>query len=372
MRVVLVTHHGLPHLGGVEVLAHQEMCALAGAGHTVVHVTSDTTGGSDAPELPDGCAQIRVRSWDIIEERAHLAYPLFGLPLARVLRAEIADADVVHAHGFIYETTAVAFAIARRLGRPRILTDHGAIQTYHSKAATAAAFLAANTIGRETCLLADRLVAYNDRILDTMTHLARPRSPLAVFAPYPVRSTFRPPSADERRSAREKLGIIDDVPVVAYAGRLNPDKGADLVAGLTSATPWRILIQGAGDRSVLGPLGPHVEVLAPTDADGVRTLFWAADVVVAPTVPGREGFPLVVREALAAGTPVVSSYEDGYRRYRGVPGLHFVERTTQAIGAGVEAALAAGRFEPHRDPVFNPTPSDWIRTIYGDYLDAQR
>lgn len=368
MKVVLVTHHGLPHVGGVEVLAHQEMCALSEAGHTVVHVTSDAAGGAEHPALPDRCTQIRVRSWDIVEQRAHLAYPLFGPSLARALRAEIEDADVVHGHGFIYETTAVAFAVARHLGRPRILTDHGAIQRYHSRAATAAAFLAANTVGRETCVLADRLVAYNDRILDVMTRLARPRRPQTVFAPYPVRPMFRPPTPADRRSAREAFGVSDDEPVIAYAGRLNPDKGADLVAGLSSLSPWRILIQGAGDPSILGALGPNVEVLPPTDANGVRTLFWAADVVVAPTVPGREGFPLVVREALAAGTPVVSSYEEGYHRYRGVPGLHFVERNQHSIMQGIETALEVGPFKPHRDPIFNPTPMEWIRTIYGDHL----
>jgi glycosyltransferase involved in cell wall biosynthesis len=372
VKVVLVTHHGLPHLGGVEVLAHEEMCALAAAGHSVVHVTSDARGGSDVPILPDGCRQIRVPAWHVVERRAHLAYPLFGSSLVRSLRTEIRTADVVHAHGFIYETTAVAFALARLAGVPRILTDHGAIQQYHSSVATASAFAAANTVGRETCLLADRLVAYNDRVLDVMARLARPRSPETVFAPYPVRSSFRPPTGDERIQARQELGLADqDHPVIAYAGRLNPDKGADLVAQIGRDTGWTVLIQGAGDPAVLGTLTPNVRVLPPTDSVGVRRLYWAADVVVAPTVPGREGFPLVVREALAAGTPVVSSYEDGYRRYRGVSGLEFVDRDLASIVAGVRRVLEAGAFRPHRDPIFNPTPREWIRTIYGDYDDGE-
>jgi glycosyltransferase involved in cell wall biosynthesis len=366
MRVVLVSHHGLPHVGGVEVIVEQEINALVGAGHTVVHVTSDGKGAADPPGALPGADRLRVPAWHVIERRAHLAYPLFGPRLASVLRREIATADVVHAHGFIFETTAVAFGLARAAGVPRILTDHGAIQRYHSTAATVAAQTAAQTIGRASCFLADRVIAYNDRILDALVRLARPHRPDARFIPYPVRPLFEPATDDERAKARVQLGVEDATPVVVYAGRLNPDKGADLVAALGDDPALKVVICGPGDRKVLGDVPAGVDVLPPTDADGVLSLYHAADVVVAPTVPGREGFPLVVREALATGTPVVSSYEDGYRRYRSVPGLHFVDRNLDSIRAGVASALAGGTFSADRDPVFNPTPDEWIASVYSD------
>jgi glycosyltransferase involved in cell wall biosynthesis len=365
LRVVLVSHHGLPHVGGVEVIVDQEVRALAEAGHEIVHVTSNATGSGDVGAVPELARRVQVRAWHAVERRAHLAFPLFGPALFTTLRREIARADVVHCHGFIYQTTAAAMAAARWAGVPRILTDHGAIQRYHSRAATVSAFAAAHSIGRVACVLADRVIAYNDRILDVLIRLASPRRPDARFIPYPVRPFFRPPSPEERREARAALSVSDDVPIVAYAGRLNPDKGADLVAALGVDSSWKIIICGPGDRAVLGPLGANVKLLPPTDALGVLSVFHAADVVVAPTVPGREGFPLVVREALASGTPVVSSYEEGYRRYRQISGLHFVDRELSSLRAGVMAALAGGRVIPPTDSVFNPSPTDWIESVYG-------
>jgi len=364
MRVVLVSHHGLPHVGGVEVIVEQEINALVDAGYSVVHVTSDGKGASDVLDLPAGARRVNVPAWHVIERRAHLAYPLFGPALPKTLRREIAQADVVHAHGFIFETTAAAFAVARAAGVPRILTDHGAIQRYHSRAATAAARSAAQTIGRTCCYLADRVIAYNDRILDDLVRLARPHHPDARFIPYPVRPLFQRPATGVRAKAREGLGVEDATPLVVYAGRLNPDKGADLVAALGDDPSLEVVICGPGDHRVLGTVPPGVTVLPPTDAEGVLALYHAADVVVAPTVPGREGFPLVVREALATGTPVVSSYEDGYRRYRSIPGLHFVDRDLASIRAGVHDALDQGEFSAERDPVFNPTPDEWITSVY--------
>jgi glycosyltransferase involved in cell wall biosynthesis len=178
---------------------------------------------------------------------------------------------------------------------------------------------------------------------------------------------FEPADSEERAKARRQLGVEDATPLVVYAGRLNPDKGADLVAALGDDPSLKVVICGPGDRKVLGHVPAGVDVLPPTDAEGVLRLYHAADVVVAPTVPGREGFPLVVREALATGTPVVSSYEDGYRRYRAVPGLHFVERDLASIRTGVREALGSGQFAAERDPVFNPTPDEWIASVYSGY-----
>jgi glycosyltransferase involved in cell wall biosynthesis len=371
MRVVLVSHVGLPHVGGIEVIVEQEIDALVQAGHTVVHVTSNADGAAEPPTVSSEVERIRVPAWRVVERRAHIGYPLFGPALVKALRREIARADVVHAHGFVYETTVVAFGLASRAGVPRILTDHAAIQTYHSLAATMAARAAAQTVGRASCYLADRIIAYNDRILDTLVHLARPHRPDARFIPYPVRPIFRPTSDEERLKARRQLGVLDETPIVLFVGRFNPDKGADLVAALGDDTSLKVVICGPGDRRVLGRVPAGVDVLPPTDTAGVLRLYHASDVVVAPTVPGREGFPLVVREALAAGTPVVSTYEDGYRRYRGLPGLHFVDRTIPSIRAGVREALDSTPLVSTSDPVLSPTPAAWVQSIYGGLIGEE-
>src|SRR5205807_2684970 len=80
------------------------------------------------------------------------------------------------------------------------------------------------------------------------------------------------------------------------------------------AADWRLEIVGDG------PLRSEIEALARSTADSVmirgartdaRALIAEFDVLVLPSL--REGLPLVLLEAMAAGTPVVSSDLPGCR-----------------------------------------------------------
>lgn len=369
MKVLLVSHHALPHVGGLEILVDKEVRALVDAGHTVVHVTSDAGGAGQLVPYPTGATLVRVASWNPVERVAHLAYPLFAPRLVCTLWRESKRADVVHVHGFIYLSSLIAVLVAVLRRKPRILTDHGAIQTYHTPIATVAARIASETIGRLNCRLATKLIAYNQRVLDVISRLNGRRAP-AAFVPYPVDDAiFHPPTPEARSELRRRLGWSDTVKTVLFVGRLNPDKGADLLARTPDPERYHIVICGPGDPAILGDLRNRqdVTVLAPRPQSEVRDLYQAADVVAVPTVPGREGFPLVAREALACGTPVVLAYEPGYEPYRGVRGLRFVERTSAALHAGILAALAEDvplPALPADDPL-TPSTQRWVEMIYG-------
>jgi glycosyltransferase involved in cell wall biosynthesis len=368
MNILLVSHHALPHVGGLEVLVDREARALVADGHHVVHVTSDLGGAGQSVAYPPGARLVRVRSWHPLERRHHLAYPLFSPRLIAVLWRESRNADVVHTHGFIYLSSLAAMVIAAIRRKPRILTDHGAIQIYHSRAATVAARIASETIGRLNCRLATKLTAYNRRVLDVISRLNGGRSP-ASFVPYPLdEGLFHVPSVERRKALRKRLGWPDSPKTVLFVGRLNPDKGADLLVRTADAERYRIVICGPGDRANLGSLEGRddVTVMDPRPQAEVAELYQAADVVAVPTVPGREGFPLVVREALACGTPVVLAYEPGYEPYRGLRGLRFVERTSDDLHAGLVDALGDTVPLPplDRDDPLSPSDSAWIRMIY--------
>lgn len=369
MKVLLVSHHALPHVGGLEILVDKEVRALAAAGHEVVHVTSDAGGAGQTAPYPACASLVRVRTWNPVERWFHLAYPVFSPRLLRTLWREAGRADVVHVHGFIYLSSLIGMVAAAVRRRPRILTDHGAIQTYHSAIATVAARIASETIGRINCRLATKLVAYNQRVLTVISRLNGGRAP-AEFIPYPVDADlFHPPSPERRLALRRGLGWPDSPKTVLFVGRLNPDKGADLLARTPDPDRYRIVICGPGDPAILGDLTGRddVTLLAPRPQLEIRDLYQAADVVAVPTVAGREGFPLVAREALACGTPVVLAYEPGYEPYREVRGLRFVERTSTALRAGIVEALEDEvplPALPADDPL-TPSVDRWVELIYG-------
>ncbi len=85
----------------------------------------------------------------------------------------------------------------------------------------------------------------------------------------------------------------------------------------------------------------------------------------------REGFPLVVQEALASGLPVILSDDEGYGPYRGLPGLSFCPLDPAAIRRAILAGLGSGRPGPGGDgsnalDELAPSFGQWIRRLYGD------
>ncbi len=369
MNVLLVSHHALPHVGGLEVLVDKEARALARGGQRVTHVTSDARGAAQSDPYPDGATLVRIATWNPVERYLHLAYPIFSPRLLTTLWRESKRADVVHVHGFIYLSSLAAMVIAAFQHKPRMLSDHGAIQRYHSPYATIPARIAAETIGRLNCRLATRLMAYNDRVLEVLADLNGHRSPTR-FVPYPIDAElFHPPTPERRQALRRQLGWRDDRKTVLFVGRFNPDKGPDLLVRAADPDRYQIVLCGPGERANLGDLRGRsdVTVLDPRPQTGVRDLYQAADVVAVPTVPGREGFPLVVREALACGTPVVLAYESGYEPYRGVRGLRFCEHTEASLRATLVEALSDTVPLPPLEPddPLSPSEGSWIEMIYG-------
>src|SRR5712691_6952426 len=224
MRVLIVSHYALPHVGGVEVVVDREIRALVAAGHQVVLVTSDGAGSGQTPVYPSTVRVLRLPAGHVLERRFRLPYPLFSPRVLPVLWREVRQSDVVHVHGCLFMNSVIALIVAWLCGRERILTDHGGIQRFESRVMTLAARIGVETVGRLSARLATRLVSFNTRVTRLLERLAGYRKE-ALFLPNPVdRALFHPPTPAERRAAREQLGWAPGRPKVLFVGRLTPDK----------------------------------------------------------------------------------------------------------------------------------------------------
>lgn len=367
MKIVLVAHHALPHVGGVEVLIDLEVSALAARGDEVVLITSDLGGSGRTPHYPPSVRVIRVPAWHGLERRFRSPYPVFSPRLLVVLVREIATCDLVHAHGFMFMNSALALLVARLLGRPALLTDHGGIQVFRSPLVSVLQRCGAETIGRVSAQLADGLVSYNTRIARLLERFARTQSK-SLFLPNPVnRTVFHPPSVEERRAARRKLGWPEGRAKVLFIGRLMPEKGVPLL--LQARRPdFDLVFCGTGDPAILGPLPQDgVEYLPPRPQEEVVELYHAADVCAVPAEV-REGFPLVVQEALSCGLPMVLGYDPGFEPYRQLPGLFLIRPELAELQRALTAALALDRDQLVAEQraaldIFCPSPQQWIETL---------
>jgi phosphatidylinositol alpha-mannosyltransferase len=120
----------------------------------------------------------------------------------------------------------------------------------------------------------------------------------------------------------DSSGEKSDRPTVVFLGRYDESrKGMDVLVGalpavLESVPDLRLRIMGDGDERSLRarlPRGMEVEFLGRVSDTRKAAVLAAADVYCAPNT-GGESFGIVLVEAMAAGTAVVASNIDAFRR----------------------------------------------------------
>jgi L-malate glycosyltransferase len=274
--------------GGAERYVVDLAIALRSRGW-VVEVACSAAGVRAAP-LRAANVPVNVLAGSLVMRRLSLRY-------VRALRRLLAQGryDVVHAH--LYASAAAA-AVAVPRKTPLVLTEHseGLWRSWRARA-----------VSRWFYRRASRIVVVSTSIRNVLVNAYRvPPARIEVLPAVPA-IPLRPhaPQPGGEQSA-----------VVGFAGRLTPEKGADvflraasLVARVVPEARFVVIGDGRLRRELealagdLGLLEERVRFLGFRDD--------AADVIAGLdilAVPSRsEGTPLVVGEAMAAGVPVVVS-----------------------------------------------------------------
>lgn len=119
----------------------------------------------------------------------------------------------------------------------------------------------------------------------------------------------------DRGALRAELGLSDEDFVVGFVGRINPDKGTDVIARASRSAELdprvKFLMIGSLESPELrtGLASPDSRLRHVEWTDDVWGHLAAMDALCLPTL--REGFPNVVLEAAAAGLPVVTTTATG-------------------------------------------------------------
>ena len=314
MRILSVTPYAPPHIGGLEALVDSLAVELTRRGHDVTVVTSpagweDGFGTPSRP--PSGYRVVYVpAAYRFLQTRMGVPYPLFAPALYRVLARESANADVVHAQGFLFHSTVAALSIARRARNapPRILTEHVGHVPYSNRVLDRAQALAVATIGRWSARAADAVVVYNRSVEATVAHIA-PGSRIEWIDNGVDTSFFHPAQEAERAQLRHQLGW-DEQPRVLFGGRAVAKKGPDVAVEAARIGDGAFVLAVVGAIAV--PDGaPNVERLGLLPRDRMAAALRCADALLMPS--RGEGLPLTIQEALASGLPVVATDDPGYR-----------------------------------------------------------
>ena len=212
--------------------------------------------------------------------------------------------DVVHTHG--YHVDVVDAGVARRHRVPTVTTVHG--------------FTGGDLKNR----IYEGLQRRAFHRFDAVVAVSRPLAGELARAGVPAARLHVVPNAWPggapplpRDHARRRLAVPEERFHVGWVGRLTREKGADLLlaaAGLLGDLPVAVSLLGDGR------LRPQFEALAARRGLGERVrwlgnlpdagqLFCAFDVFVLSS--RTEGTPIVLFEAMAAGTPIVATAVGG-------------------------------------------------------------
>lgn len=168
----------------------------------------------------------------------------------------------------------------------------------------------------------DRIVCVSDDVC--RHHAARSGLPRSCYEVIPngIDVEAFAPDLELRRRLRGRWGVPEERCLLAYLGRLDPQKGTDVLVSALShlgARQEAVDLVIAGD----GPLRWMIENYTAVGEGGdrcrhlgfvhdVRGLLSAADVLVLPS--RWEGFGLAAAEAMAAGIPVLGTRVPGLRQ----------------------------------------------------------
>jgi len=173
-----------------------------------------------------------------------------------------------------------------------------------------------NWIERYTMARADGIVAFGRTVFDAVAPRVPPGVPVRVISPGVDVDHFAPrPGA--RAALFSRYGWGDGPPVVGFVGRLVPEKGCLLLAGILDqlSVPWRAVFVGSGRleadlRRWSTKYGDRVRIETDVSHDEVAAYLNAMDLLCAPsqtTAAWREQFGRMLIEGFACGVPVVAS-----------------------------------------------------------------
>ena len=156
--------------------------------------------------------------------------------------------------------------------------------------------------------------------------------------------------SEDRRQSRSKLGLDERDKIIVSVAALKPVKGPDLLVRAASllrrSIPGcRVLFVGNGpELPALKQLALKLECedvcefIGPVDNEDLRHYYSAAD--VSCLASRNEGWPNVVLESLACGTPVVATRVGAVPDILSQPGLGILtEPNPESIHQGLRQAL---------------------------------
>lgn len=364
IRLTLVTHYFSTHRGGIEQAAGHLASKLAQRGGYSIEWFA-----SDCDILPVMDASITMkptRAWNGLE-KCGIPWPVWSYRALKSLKASIQNCDVVHLHDFIYFGNIAAFIMASCYKKPVVITQHIGDASYISHTKTSTLKFINRTLGRYMLARAQQVICISEEVRrQFISHTHFDIAPL--FWPNALdTNVFHPVTDHARQELRRSLGIESHQQVLLFVGRFTAMKGIKLMHELAKCFP-QVQCWFAGweqQQSALHPDSwslPNVRVFKDRSGSSLADLYRAADLLILPS--HSEGFPLVIQESMACGTPVLASHEASVGAPSAQSWIHTCSLSPDHSAdarwkAALQEVLGNSSLSAKREPVADFARSEW-------------
>lgn len=358
LRIAMLSVHSSPlgelgtkDTGGMSVYIRELAMALGKQGHQVdIYTRQNHAAGSQCAAITENVSLIYIRVGgsghiDKLALYPHLAE--FFLQMERFRRLENRHYDVIHSNYWL--SGKVGAWAQMHWHVPHFVLFHtlGAVKNMFPVGSPEPELrIATEKLVAKTC---NFILAETERErMQLMQFYDAPPDKISVIPCGTDFDRFRP---QDTAAARKKLGIANRELILLYVGRLDPLKGIDrLISALSQLKHrehLRLLVVGGDGREAaeflrlkelsqrLG-LENAVTFMGRVDHNLLPDYYSAADLMVLPS--HTESFGLVGLEALACGTPVVSTRVGAMDQIvrNGETGFLVNSATARSLAEGIE------------------------------------
>lgn len=308
MRILHVTPAYVPanRYGGPIRSVHALNRGLAAAGEDVVVFTTNAgvIGPVPSRETIEG---VRVRRFFPSFPKSWFRSPA----LFRALRKEMQEFDIVHITSVFPATTAVAAHIARKLGKPYIISPRGNLMNDPMSRKGFKKGLYFRFIEKKNLEKAFAVHFTSEREMKESIAKFLCSNPIVIMNP------MEPPAPLAAVNVRRSLGISESARIILFLGRLHPIKGFDTLLPAFSVTKKEfsdvVLVVAGPDED-----GYRREIEKMAEKEGTReSVFFAGEILGAEkaawfressifAMPSySENFGMSALEAVSYGVPTV-------------------------------------------------------------------
>ena len=305
LKVLLLSHFFESHGGGIELVARRLAREFAGRGIDVRWAATAEPGAALAPD-PD-FRRVPMHSFNLIERASGFPYPIWTPTRYPALLASLRWADVIHVQDAIYFGSQLAWRYARAKKKPFVLSQHVGAIPVPSRLYRAMHGVAMRYFSEPMLRSADAVAFGGDGICAELGFLRNGGATRVIYNGVDL-ETFHAGGVEPAEALRRRLGLDPEKPVFLFVGRFSPKKGLEKIREAATAIPgvvWALIGSGRTDPS--GWNLPNVVLPGRQAPASLADWYRAADLFVLPSI--GEGFPLVLQEAMACGTPCLVTEE---------------------------------------------------------------